>query len=204
MRFSNQEMTRMKNKHNVKRWALAGLLAAASLSASAQQKPGLWEITSKMSGGGADAEKMAKAQADYQKQMAAMPPERRKMMEDMMAQHGMSMGAGGPGGGMTIKVCLTEDMVKRGQMSTGQAAQHGCTTTMSPRMGNTMKMSFVCTQPPSSGEGQFTFNGPESYTMQMTTHSNRGGTEHQMNMEASGRWLSSDCGSVKPITLPKQ
>ncbi len=184
---------------------VAGLLALASLGASAQnQKPGLWEITSKMAGGGADSEKIAKAQAQMQAQMAAMSPEQRKMVEGAMAKNGVQMGAGGPGGGMTMKVCLTEEMVKRGQMSTGQAAQHGCTSTLSPRVGNTMKMSFTCTQPPSSGEGQFTFTSPDAYTMQMTTRSTRGGTEHQMSMQATGRWLSADCGSVKPITLPKQ
>ena len=30
------------------------------------------------------------------------------------------------------------------------------------------------------------------------------GTPHEMNMQATGRWLASDCGSIKPITLPKQ
>ena len=144
----------MKKQHLV----VAGLLALASLSVSAQQKPGLWEITSKMAGGGADSEKIAKAQAQMQAQMAAMSPEQRKMVEGAMAKNGM--GAGGPGGGMTMKVCVTEEMVKRGQMSTGQSAQHGCTHTMSQRVGNTMNMAFKCTQPPSSGEGQFTFTSP--------------------------------------------
>ncbi len=178
-------------------------MALASLGAQAQQKPGLWEISSKMAGGGADADKIAKAQAQMQAQMAAMSPEQRKMMEGVMAKNGVQMGAGGPGGGMTMKVCLTEDMIKRGQMSTGQAAQHGCTSTMSPRVGNTMKMSYTCTQPPSSGEGTFTFNGPESYTMQMNTRAMRGGTEHQMSMQATGRWLGADCGNIKPIAIPK-
>ena len=179
----------------------AALLAVASLGANAQnQKPGLWEVTTKMGAGGDMGDKMAKAQAEYQKQLANMPPDKRKMMEDMMAQRGVQMGAGG----MTAKVCLTKEMVERHQVASGQPAQHGCTNTMSPRVGNTMKMAFTCTQPPSSGEGELTFTSPESYTMKMTTHSASAGKERQMGMEASGRWLSSDCGSVKPITVPKK
>ena len=57
-------------------------------------KPGLWEISNKMQSGSGE---MEKAMAAAQKQMAAMPPEQRKMMQDMMAKQGVSLGAGGAG-----------------------------------------------------------------------------------------------------------
>ena len=58
---------------------------------------------------GAAGSKADAAMAQMQKQMAAMSPEQRKMVEDMMAKKGMQMGAA-PGGGMAVKVCLTPEM----------------------------------------------------------------------------------------------
>ena len=117
-------------------------------------KPGLWEFTSQMTGS-AEAEK---SQAQFQKNMASMSPEQRKKMEEAMAKHGMKMMPGGPGG-MSAQMCLTKEMVERDELP----AQHGsCKTTRQPRSGNTMKFAFECANPPSSGDGVYTFVSPES------------------------------------------
>ena len=176
----------------------AAVLAACSLGASAQQsmKPGLWEISNKMGG----SPEMDQAMAKMQAQMASMPPEQRKMMQDMMAKQGVSMGAGGAGG-MTAKVCMTREMVERKEFP----QQHGdCKQTTSPMTGNTMKFSYVCTQPPSSGEGQVTFVSSEAYTMHMDITSSARGKPEKMTMDANGKFLSSDCGAIKPIATPKK
>jgi hypothetical protein len=171
--------------------------AAMSSGAYAQTiKTGLWEFTTQMAGGGG---KMSDAMAQAQKEMASMPPEQRKMMQDMMAKQGVQMGTGA-GGGMTVKVCMTQEMVDRNDVS---SHQDGCTHTNSPRMGSTMKFSFVCTKPPSSGEGQVTFTSPEAYSMKMTTTTTVQGRPEKMEMQNSGRWLGSNCGSVKPLAMPK-
>jgi len=164
--------------------------------ASAQNmKPGLWEIATQMQGSGQTGDVMAKAQ----KQMENMPPEQRKMMQDMMAKKGVQMGTGG-GGGMTIKICMTQEMVDRNEVG---RQQPGCTQTNSQRSGNTMKFSYSCTQPPSSGEGTVTFSSPEAYNMKMATTTVRGNPE-KMDMQTSGRWLGSDCGNIKPLAIPKK
>ncbi len=179
------------------RIAAAAALATLGLGAQAQNiKPGLWEVTTQMQG----SAQMNEAMAEAQKAMATMPPEQRKMMQDMMARQGVQMGAGA-GGGMAVKVCLTKEMAERNEVS---KHQDGCTHTYSPRSGNTMKFSFVCTQPPSSGEGQVTFHSAESYAMQMnSTHTNSGKAE-KMSMQGNGRWLGSDCGAIKPLGQVKQ
>ena len=134
----------------------AALLALGASAAWAQStKPGLWEIQHKMGGN----PEMDKAMAEMQKQLAAMPPEQRKMMQDMMAKQGVQMGAGGAGG-MRIKMCLTQEMVDRHAVAPQQ--QGNCTHTTSPRVGGTMKYSFQCTQPVSSGQGEVTFTSPEA------------------------------------------
>jgi hypothetical protein len=160
-------------------------------------KPGLWEINNKMQTGSGQLEK---AMADMQKQMAGMSPDQRKMMQDMMAKQGMSM-APGAGGGMAVKVCMTKESIERNELPSQQG---DCKTTTTPRMGNTMKMSFVCTQPPSSGEGQVTFVSPEAYTMKMAMKTSVQGKPETMTMDGGGKWLSADCGNIKPLAAPKK
>ena len=73
-----------------------------------------------------------------------MPPEQRKKMEEMMAKQGVKMGAGRAGGGMSVKICMTREMVERNEMP---AQQGDCKTTQQSRSGNTMKMAFSLHQP---------------------------------------------------------
>lgn len=172
---------------------LATLTLALATGAHAQStKPGLWEINTKMHSASGD---MEKAMANMEKQMASMPPEQRKQMQDMMAKQGMSLGASG-GGGMSMKTCLTKEMAERNELP--QQQQGDCKTTQSPRSGNTVKFSYVCTQPPSSGEGVMTFNGDTAYTMKMNATTSVKGKPEKMSMDASGKWLSADCGAIKP------
>lgn len=176
--------------------ALGAALPAFTLAQT--MKPGLWEVATQMQG--AAGGKMEAAMAEMQKQMAAMSPEQRKMLEDSMARQGIKM-AGASGGGMKVQMCMTKEMIDRNEVA---AQQHGdCTQTRAPRSGNTMKFSFECSKPPSKGEGQVTFNGPESYSMRVNTTTTVQGRSESMEMQGSGKWLSADCGNVKPPPMPK-
>jgi len=173
--------------------AAAALAACGAATAQSQMKPGLWEITHKTQ---SSSGQMEQQMAQMQQQMANMPPEQRKMMEEMMAQRGMKIGAGG---GMTMKVCMTKEMVERHEMPTNRGE---CKSTQQAMSGNTMKVAFSCVNPPSSGEGQFTFNSGESYNMKMVVNTTLQGRPETMNMEGTGKWLGADCGAVKPIRPP--
>lgn len=177
------------------------LAGAAGLTSAQTMKPGLWEITTQIQGGAGD---MGSAMAEAQKQMESMPPEQRKMVQDMMAKQGIQLGAAG-GGGVSMKVCMTQEMVDRSVVASRQSSdsQNDCTQTNSPRSGNSMKFSFVCTKPPSSGEGQVTFTSPEAYSMKMASTTTVKGRSEKMDMQTSGRWLAGDCGTVKPFPMPK-
>ncbi|MES2150226.1 MAG: DUF3617 domain-containing protein [Pseudomonadota bacterium] len=179
---------------NLRLTAPAVLALLLALPASAQNmKPGLWELNSKMQSGNGQLEQ---AMAEMQKQMASMPPEQRKMMEGMMAKQGVSMG----GGGMLAKVCVTKEMVAQSKVP--MQTRGNCTHTHSPVVGNSMKMSFSCTDPVSNGEGQVTFSGDNSYTMNMKMMSTVKGKPESVTIDATGRWLGSDCGDVKPVAMP--
>jgi hypothetical protein len=177
--------------------ALIVLVACSfAAGASAQNlKPGLWEISNTMKSAGGEMEKAA---AEMQAQMADMPPEQRAMMEGMMAKQGMKMGAGAPGA-MSVKTCLSPEMVERNEFP---AQQGNCKSTSQPRAGNVVKMSFTCSDPASSGEGVYTFVSPEAFTSKLVIRSAAQGKAETMNMDGKGKWLASDCGSVAPLRAP--
>lgn len=163
-------------------------------SAGAQGiRPGLWEMQHKVGGN----PQMDQAMAQMQKQMAAMPLAQRKQMEAMMGQQGVSMPTPGTGGGMAMKVCITPEMAARSELPSQQEGQ--CTSTVPARSGNTLKMAFTCQNPPSSGEGTYTFNGDTAYSMKMVVNTTRKGKPESMTMDGQGKWLSADCGTVKPL-----
>lgn len=171
---------------------------ALSLCATGQTiKPGLWEMSSKMSSSSGE---MEKGMAQMQKQLASMPPEQRKMMEAMMAKQGVGINMSPDA--MAIKVCITEEMAQRNAFAAKQPGD--CQHTQTPRSGNTMKFSFVCKQPPSSGEGEVTFISPEAYTQTMTVTTERKGKSETIKSSGGGKFLSADCGSIKPLAKPKQ
>lgn len=181
----------------MKQFVLAvAALATGAAFAQSQMKPGLWEVTQKMQSASGQMEQQM---AQMQQQMAAMPPEQRKMMEEMMAKRGVKMGPGGAGGGMSMKMCMTKEMAERNEMPTQDRGD--CKKTVQ-RSGNTVKMSFTCTNPASSGEGQYTVHSPESYSMKMVVNTTVQGRPETMNMDGTGKWLGADCGDIKPMKPP--
>jgi hypothetical protein len=173
------------------RYLAAAAALCLALPATAQTiKPGLWEINNKMSGG-----QMDQAMSEMQKAMAGMSPAERKQMEEMMARQGVKMVAPGAGGGMAVQVCMTKEQVERNDMP----MQDGCRMTQNTRSGNTLRMAYTCTRPPSSGEGTVTFHSSESYTSKMTVKSTEQGRTETMTMDATGKWLGANCGNVKPM-----
>jgi hypothetical protein len=178
----------------------AVLAAGACLSAAAQSlKPGLWEISNKM-----DNPQVNQAMAQMQQQLAQMPPEQRKQMEAMMAERGMKMGTGA-GGVTTMQMCMTKEMLSRDDAMLQQQQQKGdCKMTSQSRSGNTMRMAYACSNPPSTVDGEYTYQGSEGYTSKMVVKSTQGGRSDTMTIEGSGKWLSADCGNIKPMVPPKK
>ena len=172
------------------------IVGVCALSVQAQvSKPGLWEVTSKL-GGSAE---MDKAMAQMQQQMASMPPDQRKQMEAMLAKQGMSLSAAPAG--MLAKMCMTKEMAEKSQMPV--QTQGDCTSTTSDKTSTGMKFKFTCASPPSSGEGQYTFMGDSAYTMKMKINTQQQGKQVTTTLDSSGKWLGADCGTIKPMVMPK-
>ena len=178
--------------------AALALLAGMAGGASAQQKmrPGLWEHSVNMK---SQSGQMEAAMAEMQKSLASMPPEQRKQMEQMMAQQGVGMGPKG----QTVKVCITKEQADLDNIP----QQEGCTQKVQRVDASTMKVAFSCKggqgQPPSSGEGTITMQGPTAYTGQFRFKTQNQGKPEQIDMAQSGKWLSDNCGAIKPMPMAR-
>lgn len=187
--------------------AAAAACAAATSPAMAQKiAPGLWEhtITMKMSGNPQVEEAMKR----MQEQLANMPPEKRRQMEEMMARQG-GAGSGITAGGMagmmggkptTMKVCITPEQAAREPFAAGN--QGNCQQVSQERSGKTVKVKFSCSREDGStmtGEGTFTLASEKEHTGRMVMDGNsRKGVPMHMEIDQAGRWLGADCGDVKP------
>ncbi|MBC8058442.1 MAG: DUF3617 domain-containing protein [Rhizobiales bacterium] len=171
---------------------LAAALALTLFGVHAQtQAPGLWEHSFKLTSQGGE---MERAQAQMQAQLAAMPPEQRKKIEEMMKGRGVTLGGAQ---GTSVKFCLSKEQAAKPpepQMA------GDCRQTDVKRSGNTMSYQFACTTPQRvSGEGQVTYLGEKAYTGKSTMTTQLQGQPQQMGMDMAGRWLAADCGDVKPL-----
>jgi hypothetical protein len=107
----------------------------------------------------------------------------------------MQLGTGA--GGMSARICMSQQMVERSELPVSQ--QGNCRNTRHQRSGNTVKMAYTCTQPNSSGEGEFTLLSPQAYTSRMTVTDSAAGQAQKVTMTASGKWIGADCGGLKPL-----
>jgi hypothetical protein len=172
---------------------LAALSAWTMLPALAQtssMKPGLWELKQKPQ---FDAQRQAQME-EAQKQMAALPPEQRKMMEQMMAKSGVSVGMAD--GVVTLKVCVSPEQAAR---KVPQLTDRGNCKQDVSQNGSVTKVHFTCTDPTTEGDSEISFKGGDSYTANTRVTTLRNGKSETMTMSGEGRWLGSDCGSIKPV-----
>lgn len=172
---------------------LLGTLVFSAAAHAQSTQPGLWEVTQKMGGN----PEIDKAMAQMQQQMAGMSPAEKKMMQDMMAKQGMSVPTPGANGGMALKVCITPEMAAKQDMPV--QTEGDCTTTITSRTANSLKMNFVCKTPPSTGEGTYTFISDKAYTMTMQMKTTQQGKPVSTTLDGQGKWLSASCGAVKPL-----
>lgn len=196
---------------------LSGLILASVMSLKAyaihvDMKAGLWEHTFKLNEGSmgalnqAQLEQANHAMEEMKKHMENMPPEQRKMMEDMMAKHGVKMSDKGidlaeqgvhiSKDGTVVKACVTQEEIDRGEMP---QADDNCEQTITQLSPTVFKATYVCKgEHPSRGEGKIVFQNDKSYvgTTKFTTDIN--GKMETIEGTHSGKWLASDCGNIKP------
>lgn len=173
--------------------AIGCALALPVAAQNVNMKPGLWELSNKVSS--SDGQ-MQSAMAEMQKQLANMPPEQRQAMQQMMERKGVQMNVGA-GGALSTRMCMTKEMIQRKEFP----VQEGdCKQKVTPMGANKMKVAFSCTKPPTTGEGEMTFDSDTSYRAKMHIKGTDGGEQRNVDMDVTGKWLSADCGKLRPIS----
>jgi hypothetical protein len=170
--------------------ALLLLATLASISHAQAMKPGLWEFKQTPQLDPARQAQMAQAQ----KAMDGMPPERRAMIEQMMAKNGVNVNMAG--GVVTVKTCITKEQAER---NFAPVSTQGNCTQESKRSGSTIQTHFVCTDPASEGDATITLRGNEGFTNDVTVRTQRQGKAETTKVSGEGRWLGADCGNVQPM-----
>ncbi len=201
--------------------SLMALLIAAGMGLNAQaaihvdMKPGLWEHKFKMDESSLDAsqktqaEQMTKAMEEMKAQMANMPPEQRKMMEEMMAKQGIKVSDKGlemaeqgvqiSREGTTVKACVTQEEIDRGELPKGD---NNCEQKVTQSSPTVLKISYVCKgENPTQGEGEVVFLNDKSYTGKVSYTTMVENKPQTYRADQSGKWLSSNCGNIKPASV---
>jgi hypothetical protein len=172
---------------DMKRLVISLALLAAVHAHAQTIKPGLWEMNNKVKTGNAQTDQ---ALSMAMQQLANMPPAQRAQMEAMMAQNGVSMPKQGGDGGMLLTACVTPEMAAKKEIPIDQK---GKCTSQQEHVSNGLNISFTCTDPASSGQGQVRFNGDSAYTMTMNVTNSTGSGPQHATIESTGRWLSATC-----------
>lgn len=161
---------------------IIGLALTVPLHAAPELRPGLWQHTMEMKGG------IQQAMQKLQQQLENMPPEQRKMMQQMMQSQGVPF-ANGP---QTFKTCLSEETAKRGYVPDKDGR---CQHEISAEDGKTVTFQLTCKgNPPSSGHGTYTYHNPTSFSGKSVMKTTHNGQQQTTTIIQSGKWLSEDCG----------
>lgn len=163
---------------------------APAHAAGPQIEPGLWEIniTLKSQSGKAEA-----AMQEAQAQIARLPPDQRKAVEEMMTAQGVRLG----NGTSTVQTCISPEDAARGEIPQ-QAGE--CSQQVLERGAKSMRVKFSCaTNPPAKGEATVEFPSRTRYSSRAVVDTLVMGQPERMNVDQTGRWLAKDCGGVKPL-----
>jgi hypothetical protein len=158
--------------------------AAAAPAQVAPIKPGLWQVQSEREINGQKA-------PDMSERLKNMPPERRAQIEAMMKKQGIDIG------GNTTKVCQTSEMLDSKKFANPVP---DCTTTFSSRTNSSWKAHTSCPQNHIESDVEIVFANPENYTVKSDSTIATDGQTRTSRMTMTGKWLSADCGDIKPLS----
>jgi hypothetical protein len=170
------------------RFAFACAVVLGSFAAHAQVaplKPGLWEIHM-------DRLVDGQREPDISERLKNLPPERRAQLEAMMKEHGVGPNANG------IKICQTKETLDASRFINPIP---DCKTTIGQRTKATWKSHTSCAQMHLESDTELKFIDSEHYSMKSSSVSENGQTR-KTQTTATGKWLSADCGDIKPIAIP--
>lgn len=168
------------------------LLGSAALAHAGDVsiKPGLWVISHQgnMSHNGMNM-KMPSPQ-EMQAMMKNLPPDVQAKMSQHMGDHGMAAVTD-----EGVKVCVSPEQAAQNSFATPPNSQ--CKVADQTRQGNTISIKMQC--PQGEMESTVTLQSDTAWSSTMKGQMQHDGQNSSMDMQASGKWLSADCGTLKPM-----
>ncbi len=157
-------------------------------------KPGLWETTSTTEMSGMPA--MPAMPQIPPEQLAKMTPQQRAQVEAMMKSR---MGAaGGAPQSNTTKVCLTADSFKNA-LAMSQNREN-CTNKLTASTSSSQTIHMECTQGKTNLTGDMMVERVDAeHAKGNAVMKTSGEVAMNIKMSFATKWLSSDCGDVKPL-----
>jgi Protein of unknown function (DUF3617) len=174
--------------------AFAGALCSAAFADALNVKPGLWETTVSSPGG---APGMG---AIPQDRLANLSPEQRAAIEAAMRARG-----GGGSQPTVTKSCITAEQLSK-PLTFGQDNNRSCKVSLVNSTRSKQEMALSCDNPNMKATGTLTIESQndEHYTGVLLIHADGGDNGGmQINRKFTGKWISSDCGDVKPRDTSK-
>ena len=159
--------------------AVSATTIALAQTPSMNLKLGLWEMTMTIDmgpTGGVD--------------LSTVPPEQRAAVAATMRGRSAQP--------MVIKNCMTPDKLSRSSFTQDRPGQT-CKQTVTKATATSADLTQTCTGTPSS-TSTIHVEAPSPTSMKMTaqmTMTDRGSAPQKANMTMTGKWIATDCGTVK-------
>jgi hypothetical protein len=174
---------------------IAMLLPAAALAQmkSIDVKPGLWEVTATTEMSGMPTMAMPQIPPD---KLAQLPPEQQARIQAMMKG-----GANGTPATNTMKSCITREQIEQGLSFQNDKA---CTSKIVSSTGSKQEIHTECTHGQVKTTGDINIERIDSgHIKGNATMTGVGNAKMGMKITFDSKFLSSDCGDVKPGAPPK-
>ena len=154
-------------------------------AADMNMRPGLWEITTT---------------SDLLWFVPQIPPEQMQSLKNLAEQYGVDMPQIQMGDAIS-RACITQEMVEQKDLPIFYQTELGCSTQNATRNGSQYRLDFVCTSPMLKGNGtaEGTVTSPESFSGRKQFEGVAQGRAVNERADIHGRWLDSNCGTVKPL-----
>lgn len=147
-------------------------------------RPGLWEITTT---------------SDLLNFASQIPLDQMKNLEALAKEYGFDMPAI-QNGAAKSNTCIAPEMASQKVVPDSIQTPAGCVVKSVSRSGNSYHADYVCdnSQIKGTGSADGTLTSVESFTGRTIFNGAVQGTPINETADITGKWLSSNCGDIKP------
>lgn len=158
---------------------------AATNSTDINMRAGLWEM---------------RTSSDLLILVPHIPADQMENMQALAKEYGLEMPQIEDGAAIS-KTCITDEMATQKTLPQFYQEEFGCKSNTATRIGNRYKVNFSCKSEKLEGHGtaEGLISSPESFSGQTQFTGKAQGTPVNEKADITGKWISANCGDVKPL-----